>query len=492
MPVLPWWFLAVFVLGVNFIIWGTVGVIRLTESRTGRLARRRQAIAGRPADGSRGAGPSAPPRKVALDVEDVAVLIPAHNEAAVLGASLEAIVRLVPAGNIHVVSDGSTDDTPDIARLAGVRVYETERNVGKAGALHAAIEHFRLIDRYPVVLLLDADTRVDPDYFVQALPLFDEPEVVAVAGCVRTARDRRLSLTGNVLVGHRQRIYSIGQRALKFGQTYLRANATHIVPGFASMYRTDVLPYMDMNPPGLVIEDFNMTFEIYQKRLGKVAFTLGAVAETQDPDRLRDYIRQTRRWAVGLWQTVRRHPPQPNLFTAMLGVLLLELITSGAIFLMLPLLLAVLVIPDLAHSALHWPDFADVHAVVAAHMKLTAVLFGVLLPDYALTILVAVLERRPRLLLLGIFFPFLRILDSAIGLAAIPAGWLVRSNGTWQSPARRAVDGKPDGPALTERRPGLADDVAGPDDARESDDVREPSVSSVSARFIPEHTHANG
>ncbi len=31
---------------------------------------------------------------------------------------------------------------------------------------------------------------------------------------------------------------------------------------------------MDMNPPGLVIEDFNMTFEVYQKQLGKVGFTL--------------------------------------------------------------------------------------------------------------------------------------------------------------------------------------------------------------------------
>ena len=86
-------------------------------------------------------------------MNDVAVLMPAHNEAAVLGASLDAIMKLVPAANIHVVSDGSTDDTPEIARRAGVHVHETERNVGKAGALREAIEHFRLIDRYPVVLL---------------------------------------------------------------------------------------------------------------------------------------------------------------------------------------------------------------------------------------------------------------------------------------------------------------------------------------------------
>ena len=85
-----------------------------------------------------------------------------------------------------------------------------------------------------------------------------------------------------------------------------------------------------------------MTFEVYQKGLGKVGFTLQAVAVTQDPDNLRDYMRQTRRWAIGLWQTVRRHPPRANLFTAMLTLLLIELITSSLLFFLLPLALIVL------------------------------------------------------------------------------------------------------------------------------------------------------
>ena len=72
-------------------------------------------------------------------------------------------------------------------------------------------------------MLLDADTRVQPGYFGAALPMFADPKVVAVAGCVRTALDRKLSPSGNVLVGHRTRIYTVGQRALKFGQTYLRS-----------------------------------------------------------------------------------------------------------------------------------------------------------------------------------------------------------------------------------------------------------------------------
>ena len=83
-----------------------------------------------------------------------------------------------------------------IARQAGVKVMETKTNVGKAGALEDAIRRFKLIKRFPVVMLLDADTRVQPGYFDAALPLFENPEVVAVAGCVKTARGRALTLTG--------------------------------------------------------------------------------------------------------------------------------------------------------------------------------------------------------------------------------------------------------------------------------------------------------
>jgi poly-beta-1,6-N-acetyl-D-glucosamine synthase len=453
-------------------------MVRLVETCAAGLTRRRKGTSPPPA-ASWIALPMRPGatgqivRKISLTVNDVAVLMPAHNEAAVLGASLDAIMKLVPVRNIHVVSDGSTDDTPQIARQAGVHVHETERNVGKAGALREAIDRFGLIDRFRVVLLLDADTRVQPDYFTEALPLFNNPHVVAVAGCVKTARDRQLSLLGNILVGYRQRIYAIGQRVLKFGQTYSRVNATHIVPGFASMYRTEVLPHINLNPPGLVIEDFNMTFEVYQKRLGKVAFSLSAVAVTQDPVRFRDYVKQTRRWAIGLWQTVRRHPPQANLFTAMLAVLLLEFITASTIFVILPLLAGILLIPDLAPSALHWVPLADVHAAVAAHMNLSAIVFGVGLPDYVMTCLVAVLDRRPRLLFFGLFFPLVRVIDSAIALSALPAGWFARSNGTWKSPARRVIETQLPSVPVTLATPAASAAMARPDSLASADYGRE-------------------
>ncbi len=473
---MPWWVLAILIFGANFAIWGFISMCRhiaaLTRKVRGARAARRAARAaslagpaepdalalatagsaapcGSAMSQTRGPGawglsplpaalaqPASPAMVQTMTVRDVAVLIAAHNEELVIDQTLAAIMELVPLASVHVVSDGSTDRTVEVARRTGANVIETKENLGKAGALQEAIQRFGLLDRFRAVMLLDADTRVQPGYFDAALPIFDTPDVVAVAGCVKTDTDRKLSPVGNLLVGHRQRIYAIGQRVLKYGQTTRRFNATPIVPGFASIYRSEVLPRIEMNPPGLAIEDFNMTFEVYQKRLGKVGFTLSAVAVTQDPDNLHDYVRQTKRWALGLWQTVRRHPPRANLFTAMVGLLLFETVTSSLMLLMLPLLLVVFGVPELVGGAQYWPWFAPVYTAVTTHVPLSTVFFGIAVPDYALTVVVALLERRPRLLLCGFFFPFLRLADAAIGIYAIPMAWLSRSNGRWKSPTR--------------------------------------------------------
>jgi hypothetical protein len=100
------------------------------------------------------------------------------------------------------------------------------------------------------------------------------------------------------------------------------------------------------------------------------------------------------------------------------------------------MLLLVFVVPELLGGAQFWPWFAPVYTVAAAHVKLSTVFFGIVVPDYALTIAVALLDRRPRLLVCGFFFPLLRMVDAAIGIYAIPMAWLSRSNGRWKSPTR--------------------------------------------------------
>jgi poly-beta-1,6-N-acetyl-D-glucosamine synthase len=179
---IPLWLLVTLVFGVNFTLWSAVGALRLADSwldrfrlvpRTvGSQAHRRRRAVALPAG--------------SVPLERVAVLMAAHNEAVVIDDSLAAITALVPARNVFVVSDASTDDTVNLARRRRVHVVPTAVNVGKAGALEFGIRVYDLVARYDAVLLLDADTRLDPGYFEAALPLLDDPAVVAVAGCARS------------------------------------------------------------------------------------------------------------------------------------------------------------------------------------------------------------------------------------------------------------------------------------------------------------------
>ena len=115
-----------------------------------------------------------------------------------------------------------------------------------------------------MVLLLDADTRLSPDYLETGLPLFNDPEVVAVSGGVRTMRDplpqtmagfwplpvaalRRGATAGEIRPGGK-----VGERDVDHSGVCEDVSNRHPVPD-------------RHHRPGLVVEDFNMTFDIQER-----------------------------------------------------------------------------------------------------------------------------------------------------------------------------------------------------------------------------------
>lgn len=443
----PYWFIPALTFGVNFVVWGLIGLGRILDSGFDLLRRFPHVRGSRAhlrwrqsAHVSTRSTVETPLSPSLVQMGDVAVLMAAHNEELVLRESLNRVSELISPSQVHVVSDASSDSTVEIARSCGVNVLETPSNVGKAGALDFGLREFGLLEKFEAVLLLDADTRLDQGYFHNALPLFDDSTVVAVAGYAASdwGRDSS-SFVGRTLIAHRSRVYELTQRLIKYGQTWRLLNMTHIVPGFASLYRTAILREIDINPPGLIIEDFNMTFEVYKRGLGQVAFTPGAIAVTQDPDSFADYRRQVRRWSLGLWQTVRRHGLGWDGFSVMLSLLLAELVTASVFLLFLPVLVCFLLVghafPVVVGSGL----MGDIYTIVVGDVTLLTLAEFVLLPEFTLTALVVLLSGRPAYLLYALCYLPMRIVDASLALSTLAAAARTSSSGRWVSPTRRKM-----------------------------------------------------
>jgi biofilm PGA synthesis N-glycosyltransferase PgaC len=129
----------------------------------------------------------------------VVALLPAHNEEAGIGAAIASLRRQTgPPEAIVVVADNCTDRTEQIARDLDVTVLRTEGNTHKkAGALNqafAAIDH--LLSDDDLVLVMDADSLLDPAFLQAAREALEEPQ-----GSRRPRGGGRLGGIGGTFLG---------------------------------------------------------------------------------------------------------------------------------------------------------------------------------------------------------------------------------------------------------------------------------------------------
>ncbi|WP_433514273.1 glycosyltransferase family 2 protein [Nonomuraea sp. CA-143628] len=131
-------------------------------------------------------------------VADVAVIVPAKDEADRIGATVTAALALPGVDLVVVVDDGSTDQTGRVARAAGARVVRHSRNRGKAAAMESGAEAVRLLDGETPhhLLFLDADLG---DTARAASPLI-EPVRAGTADMTIAVFVTRVKLGGHGLV----------------------------------------------------------------------------------------------------------------------------------------------------------------------------------------------------------------------------------------------------------------------------------------------------
>jgi cellulose synthase/poly-beta-1,6-N-acetylglucosamine synthase-like glycosyltransferase len=92
----------------------------------------------------------------------IAILIPAHNEAVCIGATIETLLPLTEQERLVVIADNCNDETVSIARSFGVTVVERQNTelLGKGYALDYGL---RFLEAEPpdVVVFVDADCMVE-------------------------------------------------------------------------------------------------------------------------------------------------------------------------------------------------------------------------------------------------------------------------------------------------------------------------------------------
>jgi glycosyltransferase involved in cell wall biosynthesis len=95
-------------------------------------------------------------------------IVPAYNEADMVGRVVRDIEREAPGFDVLVVDDGSTDATATVAAGEGAVVISHPYNLGIGGAVQSGYK-YALRHGYDVAVQVDGDGQHKPEYILQLL-----------------------------------------------------------------------------------------------------------------------------------------------------------------------------------------------------------------------------------------------------------------------------------------------------------------------------------
>jgi glycosyltransferase involved in cell wall biosynthesis len=189
---------------------------------------------------------------------DVSIVVPACNEAAVIGGLVDALKRAAAWREIIVVDDGSEDGTADRGAAAGATVVRHPYNKGNGAAIKTGIR--RAAGEF--VLILDGDGQHPPEDALRLIARLGEYDLVigARAGATQATQTRR---TGNA--------------ALNRLASYLTGRSIpDLTSGFRGARRAHLLEFLHLLPNGFsapttttlafIKAGYNVAFEPIQAR----------------------------------------------------------------------------------------------------------------------------------------------------------------------------------------------------------------------------------
>jgi biofilm PGA synthesis N-glycosyltransferase PgaC len=275
----------------------------------------------------------------------VSVLVPAYNEEVTILASIESLLALdYKLYEVIVVDDGSKDataarlvdhfhmrrvDRPMLKRLpcqAMRAVYEAKvgqinlmliikENGGKGDALNMGIN----ASQYPYFLCIDADSMLQRDTLERIVqPVLEDDSVVAVGGMIRAAQCAILA-DGVVQKFFMPRNPLISMQVVEYDRSFLSSrilmdqfNGNLIISGALGLFQKDVVVAIGGYDTNTLGEDMELVMKLHvfcrnHGRKYAIRYEPSAICWSQVPSRLRDIMRQRRRWHLGLFQSMMKY-----------------------------------------------------------------------------------------------------------------------------------------------------------------------------------------
>ncbi|MCX9028202.1 MAG: glycosyltransferase [Candidatus Methanoperedens sp.] len=228
----------------------------------------------------------------------MSIIIPAYNEEVTIGSCIKSMLSLnYPCYDVIVIDDGSSDNTfKEASKYSekGVKVIR-QKNSGKPGAVNRGIKNAS----GEVVITVDADSKLHPDALTWICRRFSSnPRLGAVAGNVKIDRPTGLLKTLQSLE------YTMSINLGRKSQSML--HCVMIVPGAIAALKTRVLQEVGYFPTDTFAEDFDITMKILKAGY-HVEYESRAIAFTQAPETVEDFLKQRRRWYRGMTQVLSKY-----------------------------------------------------------------------------------------------------------------------------------------------------------------------------------------
>lgn len=228
------------------------------------------------------------------------IIIPCYNEGKTLKNCVDGLIKQTYSNyEIIIIDDGSKDNTFAVAKKLEcqypnlIKAY-TKANAGKASALNYGISK----STGEIIIGLDADSIFLSNTLKILMNSFSDEKVAAVGGNVKVSnRNKILSL-------HQEVEYISGLNIQR--RSFAEINCIQIISGAIGAFRKDCLIEIGGYSSDTIVEDMDITIALAKKGY-KILFAGDAIAYTEAPEKISDFIKQRQRWIYGGFQVLGKY-----------------------------------------------------------------------------------------------------------------------------------------------------------------------------------------